>query len=283
MSVKPSKVALVTGANGGIGRATVDALAAAGFIAVGAARRSEAVEELRAAGVPAVRIDVTDEASMVSGLAETQRIAGSVGVLVNNAGYGLAGPIELLEMDDVRRQFETNVFGLVRMCQLVLPAMREREAGRIINISSIAGEITLPGQGAYHASKYAVEAFSDALRVEVAPFGIDVVLVQPTGVRTSFFETIDDSAGVRDEGVYAALMSGWRDLLARTQQSPGGMIEPGDVARVITRAATAKHPKARYKAGWSASAMAAVKTVLPDRALDAGVQRALGWTRKKDH
>ncbi len=281
MSVKPSKVALVTGANGGIGRQTIEALSAAGFVAVGAARRPEAVDELRAAGFAAVRIDVTDESSMRDGVAETERIAGAIGVLVNNAGYGLAGPIELLDMDDVRRQFETNVFGLVRMCQLVLPAMRARGAGRIVNISSIAGELTMPGQGAYHASKYAVEAFSDALRLEVAPFGIDVVLVQPTGVRTSFFDRIGETSGGDNEGVYTPLMDGWRNLIARVQERPGGVIEAADVAGVVVKAATVEHPKARYKAGLSASAMAAVKTVMPDRVWDAGLRRALGWPAKK--
>jgi len=276
MGVQAGTVALVTGANAGIGRETLRQLAAAGFVAVGAARRLEAVEELRAQGVLSVRIDVTDEASMVEGVADAERIAGPVGVLVNNAGYGLAGPVELLAMDDIRRQFETNVFGLVRMCQLVLPGMRERGAGRIVNVSSIAGELTLPGEGAYHASKYAVEAFSDALRVEVAPFGVEVALVQPTGVRTAFFDAMGSTTAGGDPGPYRQLVDGWRAMLERTQQSRFGLIEPADVARVIVRAATASHPKARYKAGWSGAVIAGVRTVMPDSAWDAAMRRGLG-------
>jgi NAD(P)-dependent dehydrogenase (short-subunit alcohol dehydrogenase family) len=276
MDIRPGKVALVTGASGGIGLATLRALEVAGFIAVGAARRPDAVEELRQQGFPAVRIDVTDEASMIEGVAETERLAGRVGVLVNNAGYGLAGPVELLDMDDLRSQFETNVFGLVRMCQLVLPAMRERGAGRIINVSSIVGEFSVPGQGAYSASKHAVEAFSDALRVEAGQFGVDVVLVQPTGVRTGFFDVIETNAADVDFGPYAAMMRNWQAMIEQTRNARAGVIEPEDVARVIVRAATADRPRARYRAGWTAALATGMRKAAPDAAWDRAMRRMLG-------
>ena len=275
MTIKPSKVALVTGANGGIGLATLRALKDAGFVAVGAARREEGLEAIRTDGFPAVRIDVTDDQSMQEGVAEVDRVAGRIGVLVNNAGYGLAGPVELLDMDDLRTQFETNVFGLVRMCQLVLPAMREGSAGRIINISSVGGELTLPGEGAYHATKYAVESFSDALRVEVGQFGVKVVLVQPTGVRTNFFDTIAATATGREEGAYKPLMDGWRKLFGQVASGPG-LVEPEAVARVIVKAATSANPAARYKAGWSAAVLTGTRSVMPDRAWDFGLRKMLG-------
>jgi NAD(P)-dependent dehydrogenase (short-subunit alcohol dehydrogenase family) len=179
-------------------------------------------------------------------------------------------------MDDLRRQFETNVFGLVRMCQLVLPAMRERGADRIINVSSIVGEFSVPGQGAYSASKHAVEAFSDALRVEAGQFGVDVVLVQPTGVRTGFFDVIETNAADVDFGPYAAMMRNWQAMIEQTRNARAGVIEPEDAARVIVRAATADRPRARYRAGWTAALATGMRKAAPDAAWDRAMRRMLG-------
>src|SRR5829696_2378155 len=166
---------LITGCSTGIGRATALRLARGGHDVVATARRPDSLAELAGAGCRTLALDVTDEASMVAAV----EAAGPLDALVNNAGYSQSGALETLDMDDVRRQFETNVFGLLRMCQLVLPAMRERGAGRIVNISSMGGTFTFPGGGVYHATKHAVEALSDALRLEVACFGVKVVVVQP--------------------------------------------------------------------------------------------------------
>lgn len=269
------KVALVTGASSGIGRATAGALAAEGAVVYATARRPEGLAGLEAEGLRVLGLDVTDETSMVEAVGVVEAEHGAVDVLVNNAGYGLNGPAEELEMDDVRREFETNVFGLLRMGQLVLPGMRGRGFGRIVNVGSIGGTFVAPGAGAYHASKYAVEALSDALRMEVGAFGVDVILVQPTGVRTPFAAKIN--ATMRDTGPespYAA----FKENMARTTErifSGGGygIIEAGDVAQVIVRAAEARRPRARYKVGTSAHVYSWMRRLLTDRAWDALMAR----------
>lgn len=170
---------LITGCSTGIGRATAEQLVRAGYTVYATARRPETLADLAAAGAVTLALDVTDEESMTSAVRLVEKEHGQVGTLINNAGYGAYGPVEEVSLDEARREFETNVFGLGRMCQLVLPAMRTAGSGRIINISSMGGRVTFPAGGWYHASKYAVEALSDALRVEVASFGVQVVLVEP--------------------------------------------------------------------------------------------------------
>jgi NADP-dependent 3-hydroxy acid dehydrogenase YdfG len=158
---------LITGCSTGIGRATAEHLAKAGHLVYATARRAEAIADLEAAGCHTLALDVTDESSMRAAVEQVVAELGAVGVLVNNAGYSQSGAVEMVSMEDVRRQFETNVFGLTRMCQLVLPGMRAQGSGRIVNISSMGANFTFPGGGVYHATKYAVEAISDALRFEV--------------------------------------------------------------------------------------------------------------------
>ena len=175
---------LITGCSSGIGRAAAISLHDAGLTVYATARRVDSMAGLASRGIHTLALDVTDEASMTEAVTAVETAAGPVAVLVNNAGYGLYGPVEQLPMDEIRRQFETNFFGLVRLTQLVLPGMRSRGKGRILNVSSMGGRITLPGGAFYHASKYAVEALSDALRMEVAQFGIDVVLIEPGPVKT---------------------------------------------------------------------------------------------------
>ena len=173
------QVVLITGCSAGIGRATAQRLARAGHTVYATARQESAIAELADAGCRTLPLDVTDEASMTNAVERVEAEHGAVGVLVNNAGYSQSGALETLSMDALRRQFATNVFGLVRMSQLVLPAMRSRGRGRIVNLSSMSANFTFPGGGAYHATKYAVEAISDALRFEVRGFGIGVTIVQP--------------------------------------------------------------------------------------------------------
>src|SRR4051812_10855286 len=181
-----SRAALITGCSSGIGRSAALALHRAGLPVYASARRPESLDELAAAGLTTLGLDVTDEASMQAAVERVSSEHGAVGVLVSNAGYALQGPVETTPMSEARAQFETNVFGLVRLAQLVLPGMRAQGWGRLVNISSMGGRFTFPGGGFYHASKHAVEAISDALRYELAPFGVAVVLVEPGPVSTAF-------------------------------------------------------------------------------------------------
>ena len=188
MSADPGAV-LITGCSSGIGRETALRLSERGWTVYASARRPETIADLGRAGCKTLALDVTDEASMRSAVGAVEAEQGAVGALVNNAGYSQSGALETLPMERLRRQFETNVFGLVRMCQLVLPKMRAAGRGRIVNVSSMGGRLVFPGGGAYHASKHAVEALSDALRFEVRGFGVRVVIVEPGLITTSFGET----------------------------------------------------------------------------------------------
>lgn len=270
------RIALVTGASSGIGRASSQALREAGFRVVASARAEESVEALRGDGFDAVQLDVTVETSRERAIREIVRTHGRVDLLVNNAGYGLSGPVERLDLGDVRAQFETNVFGLVALSRLVLPGMRERGSGRIVNIGSIGGTFTAPGSGAYHASKYAVEAFSDALRLELAPYGVHVVLLQPTGVYTEFAGKLDGVyPDVPPDDPYAAFIVNHRRVTREMFEGPNraGIVQASDVARVVVKSATAPSPKARYKVGAGAVAIAAIRALLPSRQFDKIVSR----------
>jgi NADP-dependent 3-hydroxy acid dehydrogenase YdfG len=184
-----SKAVLITGCSSGIGEATARRLAAHGWSVYASARRPESIAHLADAGCKLLQLDVTDEQSMRAAVETIERKEGAVGVLVNNAGYSQGGPIEQVPLEAVRRQFETNVFGLIALTQLVLPAMRAQHWGKLVNIGSMGGRLTLPGGGLYHATKHSLEAISDALRFEVRGFGVDVVLVEPGLITTEFGKT----------------------------------------------------------------------------------------------
>ena len=188
-----NKVALVTGASSGIGESIAIHLAATGWTVYAVARRVERMEALESRGIVTFAMDVTDDASMVAGIDRIITEQGQIDALVNNAGYGSYGPVEHVPIDEARRQFEVNVFGLGRLTQLVIPHMRTRRLGRIVNISSIGGKIYEPLGAWYHATKFAVEGFSDSLRVELRPFGIDVVIVHPAGIITEWNEIARNS------------------------------------------------------------------------------------------
>src|SRR6188474_3395349 len=203
MAESSNGAVLITGCSTGIGRETARHLAGRGHRVFATARRPEAIEDLKAEGCETLACDVTDEASMKACVDAVEEAAGSVGALVNNAGYSQSGAVETVPLESIRRQFETNVFGLVRMCQLVLPGMRRAGHGRIVNLSSIGGRLTFPGGGAYHGTKHAVEAFSDALRFEVAGFGIQVVVIEPGLIRTEFANAaVGSMSDVSHEGPY---------------------------------------------------------------------------------
>ena len=275
-----SRAVLITGCSTGIGRATAGRLASRGWKVYAPARDVGKVEDLADRGCELLPLDVTDEASMRAAVEEVERREGAVGVLVNNAGYSQSGPVEGVSIEKVRRQFETNVFGLVRMCQLVLPGMRRQGWGRIVNISSMGGRLTFPGGGYYHATKYAVESISDALRFEVAGFGVEVVVLEPGLIRTGFADAAtgsmagasgdlgDAPAGDPYAGFNAAVEKVVRDNYERglILKLGGG---PGTVATTIERAITADRPRTRYAVTPSAHLFIWLRRLLPDRAWDA--------------
>lgn len=272
-----STIALVTGASSGIGRAAALALAAAGYRTYAGARRPEALADLAAHGLHSLELDVTDEAALARAVEAIESEHGAVGVLVNNAGYSEMGPIEEVPIERARRQFETNVFGLVRLCQLVLPGMRRSGGGRIINIGSMGGEFTAPFGGIYHASKYAVEAISDALRFEVQPFGVDVVLIQPGVVQTPLADATLAMLRSPHEGAYAAQLASFRRFLeANSAPEPADLLLPEAVAQVIVEAATAAQPETRYKVGADAVQICAMRHSMSDREWDAMYRQLLG-------
>jgi NAD(P)-dependent dehydrogenase (short-subunit alcohol dehydrogenase family) len=269
-SGRQAQVALVTGCSSGIGRATALRLAQEGHVVYATARKLESLVELEAAGCQTLALDVTDEESRQAAVREVESRHGAVGVLVNNAGYSQSGALETLPLDLLRAQFETNVVGLLRMCQLVLPAMRERRQGTIVNVSSMGGRLSFPGGGAYHASKYALEALSDVLRFEVAAAGVDVVLIEPGIIRTGFADAVvagmppaDDDYAAFNARVAAATQGVYEHgLLARL----GGT--PEDVAAVIAHAVAANRPRTRYPVTASARLMIGLRAILPDRLWD---------------
>ena len=263
---------LVTGCSSGIGRATVQALLKGTRPVWASARKVETLAELAEAGAHVVALDVTDEASMVAAVRSVEAEHGAVGGLVNNAGYPLYGAIEEVAMDDVRRQLETNVVGLLRITQLVLPGMRAAGRGRIVAMSSMGGRMTLPGGGVYHASKYAVEALSDALRFEVSGFGIAVSVIAPGPVRTPFAET---ATTVREgDGPYAIFM---RAVAERNAAAYGpnarGALEPEAVAKVVVEALDSAHPRAHYPVGATSRQLMGARRVLPTPLWDAIIRR----------
>lgn len=266
-------VALVTGGSSGIGLATARVLAEHGWTVHAAARRVERMAPLDGFGVRTLAMDVTDEDSLVGGVEQVVAQSGGVDLLVNNAGYGSYGAVEDVPLAEARAQFEVNVFGLARLTQLVLPQMRERRRGRIVNISSIGGVMYEPLGAWYHATKFAVEGLSDSLRVELAPFGIDVVVIQPGPIRTEWNSLaraglLERSAGTAYQRAAAAVA---RTLAAADR--PGAGSSPEAVARAILRAATATRPRTRYPAGRGARTIMVARRLLSDRAFDAALTR----------
>lgn len=261
-----SKAVLITGCSTGIGHATALRLVKAGHTVYATARRVESLADLQAAGAHTLALDVNDEASMTAAVRRVVDEQGAVGVLINNAGYSQSGALETLSMDDLRRQFETNVFGLVRMCQLVLPGMRAQHWGRIVNISSMGANFTFPGGGAYHASKYAVEAISDALRFEVKGFGVDVVIVQPGLIRTEFAATAQTALGNGD-GPYAefnaAVGAATEDAYAKGPLAKLGG-DADSVAKAVEKAITVRRPPIRMRVTPSARVLIGANGLMSD-------------------
>lgn len=270
------RVALVTGGSSGIGEQTALRLQDAGFTVYAVARRVERMQSLVDRGITAFAMDVTDDDSMVAGVDRILAAHGRVDVLVNNAGYGSYGAVEDVPLDEARRQFEVNVFGLARLTQLVLPAMRAQHAGRIINISSIGGKFYEPFGAWYHATKFAVEGFSDSLRMELRPWGIAVVLIEPGPILTEWSEIARDSLLERSgQTAYGPHARRAHRVLTEFDK-PGRASTPDAVARKIVKAATTKHPAARYPVGRGARMITTSRDLAPDRIYDQVVSRVFG-------
>jgi NAD(P)-dependent dehydrogenase (short-subunit alcohol dehydrogenase family) len=281
MSASVSKAVLITGCSTGIGRATAQRLARSGWTVYATARRPESIADLAQVGCKTLALDVTDEDSMRAAVQTVQDAEGAVGVLINNAGYSQGGPIEQVPMEAVRRQFETNVFGAVRLIQLVLPGMRAQRWGKIVNLSSMGGRLTFPGGGFYHATKYALEAIGDVLRFEVRGFGVDAILIEPGLITSDFAQaavastaTLDEQDDATTDGVYEQFNAKVAELTTGVYEGPirrlgGG---PDVVAKAIEKAISRRRAPARVLVTPSARLTVLQRRLLPDRAWDAAMR-----------
>lgn len=262
------KVALITGASSGIGESAAVLLHKEGFKVYGAARRVEKMKDLEAKGISTISLDITNEESIVNCVSTILEKEGSLDVLVNNAGYGSYGAIEDVPMDEARRQFDVNIFGLARLTQLVIPNMRSNGFGKIVNISSMGGKIYTPFGGWYHATKHALEGWSDCLRIEVKPFGIDVVVVEPGGIKTPWgmiaAENLKKTSG---KGAYAEAANKTADNTAKLYSS-NSLTKPEVIGKVILKAVTARRPRTRYLKGYMAKPTVFMRKWFGDRFLD---------------
>jgi NAD(P)-dependent dehydrogenase (short-subunit alcohol dehydrogenase family) len=275
-----NRVAIITGASSGIGSAAALSLLSQGFTVYGAARRIDRLEALASQGVKPLALDVTDAKSMQDGIANVMASSGRIDVLVNNAGYGSYGAIEDVSQEEAKRQFDVNVFGAMELTKLVLPQMRKQGSGRIINISSVGGRAVGPFGGWYHGTKFALEALSDSLRMELKPFGIDVVVVEPGGIKSEFLDIAASGLqATSGNGPYAdrvkSMLASFTNPRMMSMQSP-----PQVIADVIARAATVKQPKTRYVAGFGARPLVTLRRLLSDRAFDSLISRVSGTPTK---
>lgn len=271
-----TKVALVTGASSGIGEATALELAAAGYTVYAAARRVDRMEHLKSSGIRPLGMDVTDDPSLIAGVSRIVEEAGRIDVLVNNAGYGSYGALEDVPMTEARAQFDVNVFGAARLTQLVLPHMRAQRSGKIVNVTSMGGKVHTPLGAWYHATKFALESLSDCLRMEVAPFGIDVIVIEPGGIRTEWAGIAADKVrAVSSEGPYAPQGNAVADSLS-SESTQKRSSPPELIGRTIRKAVDARKPKTRYAVGFGAKPLIFIHDVLPDRTYDALMRRVTG-------
>jgi len=268
-----SKVVLITGASAGIGKTTATHLLSKGYIVYGAARRLDKMKDIEGLGVKVLEMDVTNEQSVVAGVEFILKAEGRIDILVNNAGFGAYGALEEMPIADGKYQLEVNVFGAMRVTQLVLPGMIENGYGKIINISSIGGKIAIPLGGWYHASKFALEALSDSLRNEVEQFGVDVVVIEPGGIKSEWAGiAVDNMLKVSGQGRYAKMANGFAKML--TGEDAG--LEPELIAEAIETAITAEKPETRYAAGFMAAEILEARKNMNDRELDKMLCSQLG-------
>jgi NAD(P)-dependent dehydrogenase (short-subunit alcohol dehydrogenase family) len=262
------KTALITGASSGIGEAIARQLIADGYKVYAGARRVDRMLPLAALGATVLALDVTDDASMVAAIDKITAEAGRLDVLINNAGFGSFGSLEEMPLNEGRRQFEVNVFGLARLTQLAIPMMRAQRAGAIVNISSIGGKMYEPFGSWYHATKFAVEGMSDCLRMELAPFGINVIIIEPGAIKSEWNTIARDSLRkVSGRGPYASAADQYARMLAGADRV-GSAGTPQQVASTISTALKAVRPRTRYPTGGNAALILFLRWALPDRAVD---------------
>ena len=270
------KVILLTGASSGIGYQTAESLAKEGHIVYGAARRIEKMEDLKQFGVKSIYLDVTDENGIKNAVDTIIGNEGRIDVLINNAGYGSFGAVEDVEINEARRQFEVNLFGLARLVQLVLPHMRKQKEGRIINVSSMGGRLTTYFGAWYHATKYALEAFSDALRMEVSDFGIDVSLIEPGGIKTDWGIIASDKLENSAKGG-AYEKEAMKTAKGMKKQYSGNLLSnPIVITKAISKAVNSNRPKARYLIGFMAKPLVFLHTILPTKVFDKIMKKLMG-------
>ena len=275
MDTLSQKVVLVTGASSGMGKDFAKALLAQGMIVYAAARRIERMSDLAQLGATPLQMDITKEDDIQAAVNKIQTEQGSVDVLINNAGFGLYGAMEDTSIDDARYQFEVNLFGLARLTQLLLPEMRQKKAGMIFNISSMGGKVYTPLGSWYHATKHALEGWSDCLRIELAPFNIDVVIIEPGAIKTEFGDVIVDPMLKRSGSTAYGSMA--QSLAKATQASyeAGDASEPTVITDLILKALRAKKPKTRYAAGKFARPLMFIRKWLGDRIYDKAIMSFL--------
>jgi len=279
-----SSPVLITGCSSGLGRASALKFREAGYLTVATARDPSTLAQLAELGCDTVQLDVTDEASRMAAIAEVERRHGPIGILINNAGYGQYGPLEEISPELLQRAFATNVFGLLRMSQLVMPGMRRARRGRIVNISSLAGRVTAQGGGVYHMTKYAVEAIADAMRPEVKPFGVDLVSVLPgpfvSPYRDKVIASIPDTGASSPYRIYKRNIGAY--MLHFLDPKTFGTMPVDKVARVVFRAATTPRPRTRYNVGFWANFGPVGRYLAGDRIVDWWMSREIPHDRDRN-
>lgn len=265
------QVILITGASSGIGKVAALDLIAKGHLVYGAARRVGKMNELEAAGGHAVEMDITEERQVQAAVARIVEEQGRIDVLINNAGYAVYGAVEDVSLEDARHQFEVNLFGLARITQEVLPHMRARKSGKIINMSSMGGKMYTPLGAWYHATKHALEGWSDCLRLELKPFNIDVVIIEPGIIETEFGDVMMEPMLARSEGSPYESMAQAIARATNESYENGGGSSPDVISRLIDKAISSRKPKTRYAGGKFAKPMIFIRTYLGDRIFDKAV------------
>ena len=260
------KVAIITGASSGMGKSTALNLHNQGYKVYGMARRTEKMKDLEEKGIGVVPLDLTKDESIVDAINAVLEKEGRIDVLLNNAGYGSYGSVEEVPIEEAKRQFEVNIFGLARITQLVIPTMRKQKSGRIVNISSMGGKIYTPFGAWYHATKFALEGWSDCLRIELKGFGIDVVIVEPGGIQTEWGDiAMDGLKKVSGEGPYAAMAN---KMIAGSDKNKNKLTPVDVLGKEIAKAASEKNPKTRYLKGYLAKPLVSMRKWLSDKTFD---------------